>query len=104
MPDNSDFFARVAMQLQAADDTGDTIIVATLNAGRMVMQTHTPRGPNELVHIARRLLEEAHDRYAEAEAEAANDAAAELAGDRIAILNDALGILPDPDEIGEEEG
>lgn len=105
MSHTSDFFTRAAEQLRSAanPDEGDTIVVATVNAGRMVMQTRMPRGPDELVHIARRLLEEAQDRYAEAEADAPNDAAAELAGERIAILNDALGILPDPDEIAEGE-
>ncbi len=102
MPDMPDFTSRAVDQLRnAAGD--DTVVLATLNTGRMILQTVAPRGPAELVHIARRLLEEAHDRYAEEEAEAPNDAAAARAGDRIAILNDALGILPDPDEIAEGE-
>lgn len=97
-----DFLARATDQLRhmAGDDT---VVLATLNSDLMHLQTRSPRGPAELVQIARRLLEEAHDLYAEAEAEAPNDAAAEAAGERIAILNDALGILPDPDEIAEGE-
>ena len=97
-----DFLARATDQLRhmAGDDT---VVLATLNADLMHLQTRAPRGPGELVHIARRLLEEAHDLYAEIEAEAPNNAVAALAGERIAILNDALGILPDPDEITDEE-
>lgn len=41
----------------------DTTIVAAINGERMIMHTATPRGPSELVHIARRLLEEARDQY-----------------------------------------
>jgi hypothetical protein len=101
MSDTPDFMARVGQQLANIDDTGDTVVVATANAGRLVMQTRTPRGPAELVYIARRLLEEARDLYDEIEGFDAQGAA-----DRAEEIVQALDALPNPDAdaVDDEEG
>jgi hypothetical protein len=101
LSDTLDFMARVGQQLATIDDTGDTVVVATANAGRLVMPTRTPRGPAELVYIARRLLEEARDLYDEIEGFDAQGAA-----DRAEEIVQALDALPNPDAdaVDDEEG
>lgn len=104
MSDTPDLFARAAEQLRSAanPDEGDTIVVATLNAGRMVMQTRTPRGPGELVHIARRLLEEARDAYDEI-ADGPGDAAVRAAAEDAAVdIGDAIEAITDA-EAGDDQ-
>jgi hypothetical protein len=105
MSDTPDFMARVGQQLANIDDTGDTVVVATANAGRLVMQTRTRRGPAELVYIARRLLEEARDLYDEiANAETSDAGERAYAEDRSEDIGAALDDLIDPDAIDDEEG
>jgi len=100
-----DFITRATEQLRTASLGGgpddDTVVLATLNAGYMVMQTITPRGPAELVQIARRLLEEARDLYDDESQD--RDGAKErvLAAD---ILEDVLELLPDLNADDDGEG
>jgi hypothetical protein len=101
LSDTPDFMARVGQQLANIDDTGDTVVVATANAGRLVMQTRTPRGPAELVQIARRLLEEARDRYDE-EADDRDGAKERVLA--AYMLEDVLGLLPDLNADDDGEG
>jgi hypothetical protein len=86
-----DFYTRAAEQLRTANGD-DTVVIATLNGEFMHMQTRTPRGPAELVQIARRLLEEARDIYDDEAQD--RDGAKErvLAAD---MIEDALELLPD---------
>lgn len=103
-PDHPDFITRATQQLREAEIGGpDTIVLATMNGERLVMQTRTPRGPRELVHIARRLLEEALDQFddpASACAPADEDDEAYYAS----CIANALDELPDPDDPAAEAG
>ena len=95
-----DFATRASAQLVAAE-ADDTVVIATLNGELMHMQTRTPRGPAELVQIARRLLEEARDLYDDEAQD--RDGAKErvLAAD---MLEDVLELLPDLNADDDGEG
>lgn len=96
-----DFYTRATEQLRTmAGD--DTVVIGTLNGERMHLQTRAPRGPAELVHIARRLLEEARDQYAEAATEATDAAAIDRAVDCGDSLDEAISLLPDLSAAAEE--
>jgi hypothetical protein len=88
-----DFFTRATDQLRDLDGT-DTVVLATLNTSRMVMQTRTPRGPAELLHIARRLLEEARDAYDAIERDPPDDIARLHAEETANDIDMALEYLP----------
>lgn len=97
-----DFLARATDQLRhmAGDDT---VVLATLNADLMHLQTRAPRGPAELVQIARRLLEEAVDDLIGIEAADAEPQAGNAERLRIAVEG-ALAELPDMNADTDEEG
>jgi hypothetical protein len=72
------FLAAAITQLSYVAANDETAVVATMSTKRMFMQTRTPRGPGDLVHIAIRLLEEVRDEFDAADtgtASAADDAA-----------------------------
>lgn len=103
MSDTPDFYTRATEQLRTmAGD--DTVVLATINGERMHMQTRTPRGPRELVHIARRLLEEARDQFDEISTSDTADAGERAyADDRIEDIEAAIEDLIDADALGEGE-
>lgn len=101
MSDTPDFYTRATDQLRSAAGD-DMVVLVTLNGERMHMQTRAPRGPKELVHVARRLLEEARDQFAEAEAEAPNEAAEQAAAHPKACIECALAELAENDDDDEE--
>jgi hypothetical protein len=84
-----------ALETLTSAQPGSTIVAATMNAETMALHTFAPRGPKDIVHIARRLLEEARDQYAEA---AAGDAPSEDDGFMEECLSAALGEFPPEDD------
>jgi hypothetical protein len=78
---------------------GETIILATLDAERgMSMQTATVR-PQDLVDAARSLIDQAIDlTQKELDAEDGNDQGDDPREEQIALWQEALDLLPDPNE------
>lgn len=85
---------------------GSTIVLATLDADRsMVLQTATTR-PQDLVDVARALLQQALDRINdEIDAAMAAGLPAEPGRDDLAMaVEDAITLLPDPHEDDSGDG
>ena len=96
MTNAPDFYARATEQLRAADGA-DTVVLATMNDKLMHLQTRAPRGPAELVHIARRLLEDAADQCRESGPRAVRTEDARALAVLHGAIDLALHALPDPD-------
>jgi hypothetical protein len=94
MSDTPDFHTRATEQLRTMEGD-DTVVLATMNGERMHLQTRAPRGPAEMVHIARRLLEEARGQYTEGEAAAPSAYEGAPLGELAEQIEDALARLPD---------
>lgn len=73
----------------------DTIVVAVLGEADMVLQTRIPRGPDDLVHLGRRILEEARDVLRERPTPTTMREQDAL-DDKIAMVENAIDCLPDP--------
>lgn len=96
MSDIPDFYTRATEQLRTTEGD-DTVVIATMNVERMHLQTRAPRGAAELVHIARRILDDALEQATEAEAASTTEAEGEPHETLRVSIEDALAALPDPD-------
>lgn len=98
MSESSTNAAMWRQHLEAAIAKPDqTIILASLDDKRgMVMQAATTR-PQDLLDAARSLIDQAKERLEdEVFAEDGDDEAVEARDDLVTLLDDVLGMLPDP--------